>query len=431
MSAFVTAKRLSPSSGSFDYVLMDGEQCVANLGQYPTVEKAYQFWLKESKKEFDWRSAGYLKVNWSLDDDWDSGLQELKFQRYKKDKQHAQGMVTLLERHRNAGFVEAEWQIENRLKKERQAAEAVKSVYKAGGDMKVKLDRPERDEAKKIARRAALFNEINELIGLDGVKHDVKTMVNHIKIQQARKASGLKTTDPSFHMVFSGNPGTGKTTIARLLAAIYREIGVLSKGHLVETDRSGLVAGYLGQTALKVREVVNKALGGVLFIDEAYALTSEDRDDYGAEAIATLLKLMEDNRDNLVVIAAGYPQEMQKFLEANPGLQSRFNKYLTFEDYTAEELAAIFRRFCSEADYDLSDDAEAAALDRFRSACGAKDSRFGNGRLARNCFEHAINNQSNRVVLQGRTDKESLRQLRAEDMPSVESLMPILHRHSI
>lgn len=228
--------------------------------------------------------------------------------------------------------------------------------------------------------------ELDNLVGLRSVKNEVRLMVNYLKVQKARDAAGLATSEQKVHMVFHGNPGTGKTTVARLLSEIYCELGMLTKGHLVETDRSGLVGEYIGQTALKVKSVINQALGGVLFIDEAYALKLDERDFYGSEAIATLLKLMEDHRDELIVIAAGYPREMQSFLDANPGLRSRFNKYLTFEDYTVEELIAIFKQISKERDYDLLPEAEVSLGTLFSSVLESNDRRLGNGRLVRNCL---------------------------------------------
>ena len=221
--------------------------------------------------------------------------------------------MALLKPHRNAPVVEAEWQKTLRERREREAAEAAKSVLKISNNMKP-TDQQSTDPKHRANRLRALLRELNQLIGLNGVKRDVETMVNVLKLRQARKDSGLKTQDLCLNMVFCGNPGKGKTTVARLISAIYRELGVVSKGHLIETDRSGLVGEYLGQTAPKVQEKAMSALGGVLFIDEAYSLTPIGDDSYGAEAIATLVKVMEDYRDKLVVIVAGYPQRNERIL---------------------------------------------------------------------------------------------------------------------
>jgi SpoVK/Ycf46/Vps4 family AAA+-type ATPase len=185
--------------------------------------------------------------------------------------------------------------------------------------------------------------QLDALVGLENVKKDVKNLVNLMKVRKLRQENDLPVPPMSLHMVFMGNPGTGKTTVARLISSLYASIGVLSKGQLIEVDRSGLVAGYVGQTALKTQEVIKSALGGVLFIDEAYSLSSGGENDFGREAIETILKAMEDHRDDLVVIVAGYDEPMQKFLSSNPGLESRFNKYFYFQDYTGEQLMAIFK----------------------------------------------------------------------------------------
>ncbi len=280
--------------------------------------------------------------------------------------------------------------------------------------------------AKKVATEPnsldALLGELNELVGLAGVKSDVAQLANYVKVRQLRKQQGLKTPDISLHMVFYGNPGTGKTTVARLIAKVYEALGVLSKGQLVETDRSGLVAGYVGQTALKVNEVVRKALGGVLFIDEAYALKPEKSgNDYGDEAIETLLKLMEDHRDDLVVIVAGYTGPMERFLEANPGLRSRFNKYLVFEDYSPEQLVQIFRGFCSQSDYILSQDAELKLIEVLNKACTSRDQSFGNARFARNVFERAISNLASRIVTLDHPESTSFQLIDPSDIEVPES----------
>lgn len=251
------------------------------------------------------------------------------------------------------------------------------------------------EPAKELGR---YLDELNALVGLSNIKSDVTQLVNFLKVQQMRQSKGLPSVPITRHLVFSGNPGTGKTSVARLIAQIYQSLGILSKGHMIETDRSGLVGGYLGQTALKVKEVVAQALGGVLFIDEAYALTNDRQDEYGKEAIDTLLKLMEDNRDNLIVVVAGYTDKMDKFLLSNPGLKSRFNKFFTFHDYTPSELVSIFEGFCQKVGFVIQPSAQAKLLRLFHAHHATRDDTFGNGRLARNLFEQALNNQANRIV---------------------------------
>jgi SpoVK/Ycf46/Vps4 family AAA+-type ATPase len=272
------------------------------------------------------------------------------------------------------------------------------------------------NEEEKSLSLDKLFIELNSLVGLNVVKKDVQEMVNFLTIQQLRASKGMNITPTSKHLVFYGNPGTGKTTIARLLSKIYKSLGVISKGHLVETDRAGLVAGYIGQTALKVHEVVNKALGGILFIDEAYSLNGEGQD-FGSEAIDTLLKLMEDNRDDLIVIVAGYTEKMNKFLATNPGLKSRFNKYILFEDYSPEQLLEIFVRLCESASFKLTGEAEQKLLGIFKILCEVKDESFGNARLARNLFEHTVNSQANRIIALTNITDELLSTIEIVDIP--------------
>ena len=272
-----------------------------------------------------------------------------------------------------------------------------------------------------------VLTELTSLIGLERVKSDVTQLINFLKVQQLRQSKGLEIQPVSRHLVFKGNPGTGKTTIARLIAEIYRELGILSKGHLVETDRSGLVAGYVGQTALKVREVVESALGGVLFIDEAYALyTGSMGHDFGQEAIDTLLKLMEDHRDDLVVVAAGYTDNMDSFLSSNPGVRSRFNKYFDFDDYEPVQLVEIFDRFCHKAGYVTTSDTREELLKVFSVLYETRDKTFGNARLARNIFEATLSNQANRIVAIPNITIERLSTITVEDLPGLGELQRIL-----
>ncbi len=243
-----------------------------------------------------------------------------------------------------------------------------------------------------------ILGEIDSLIGLNNVKKEVHDMINLMTVQRVRQDRGLKAPDISRHMVFIGNPGTGKTTIARKIALAYRAMGILYRGHLIETDRSGLVAGYMGQTSQKVHEVVESALDGVLFIDEAYTLVNGREGDYGQEAVDTLLKLMEDNRDRLVVIVAGYPEQMKRFIDSNPGLKSRFSKYVYFDDYTDDEMMQIFLTYCRNQDYYLSADLYPYILNRISGLRYYEGENFGNARSVRNFFEQVISNQANRIV---------------------------------
>ena len=283
---------------------------------------------------------------------------------------------------------------------------------------KPKTDAPAPEEEAVVPENIEdLKAELNELIGLAGIKKEVNNLINMVTVHNMRRQHGLKTVDMSLHMVFSGNPGTGKTMIARLMSRIYCSLGVLSKGHLVEVDRSGLVAGYVGQTATKTSEVIQKALGGVLFIDEAYALSNgKAENDFGQEAIDTLLKAMEDHREDLVVIVAGYDGLMDEFIHSNPGLESRFNRFLHFDDYTVDEMLDILDLQLRKGQYQLDEGARTAVKEYIEIA-NTSSIAFGNARGVRNIFERLLVAQANRIsALETIPDKEALMTITADDV---------------
>ncbi len=263
------------------------------------------------------------------------------------------------------------------------------------------------------------MEDLDALIGLAKIKHDVKELFDFVKVQQLRKEQGMKAVPVSLHLVFSGNPGTGKTTVARILARLYKQIGVLSKGQLVEVDRSGLVAGYVGQTAIKTQEKIQEAMGGVLFIDEAYTLAKEGND-FGQEAIDTILKAMEDHRDDFIVIVAGYTKPMETFINSNPGLKSRFNKFIEFPDYTIEELMGIFDLNCKKYQYTVDEDARNQVKSLVMLKKSEQFENFANARAVRNLFEDIVTNQARRIAVMENPTLEEIGRITLEDLRDLE-----------
>ena len=272
----------------------------------------------------------------------------------------------------------------------------------------------EKEEIPPKEKIEDLLAELDSYVGMDAIKTEVRSLINMVQVYKLRREHDLPTTDMSLHMVFSGNPGTGKTTVARIMSRIYHSLDILSKGQLVEVDRSGLVAGYVGQTAIKTQKVIEKAMGGVLFIDEAYALNGRSENDFGQEAIDTILKAMEDHRDDLVVIVAGYTDLMDRFIHSNPGLESRFNRFLLFDDYTTDEMVEIFRMQCKKGCYQLTE--EARPLIRDYIAEESADDSFGNARGVRNLFEHVLVAQNNRLAAMEKITREDLMTITADDV---------------
>lgn len=296
-----------------------------------------------------------------------------------------------------------------------ESAVPVTSTKATLAGMKGKLNKQELSDTE--VNLESLMQELNDLTGLEAVKKEIKSLINLLKVKKLREERGMKQPAMSLHMVFSGNPGTGKTTVARLLAKIYKCLGVLPKGQLIEVDRSGLVEGYVGQTATKTKDVVESALGGVLFIDEAYTLTAgKDGKDFGQEAVDTLLKMMEDNRDNLIVIVAGYTKLMEDFVNSNPGLRSRFNKYIFFSDYTSGQLYDIFIDMCKKQDYMPNEPGKRFVKEYFAERTKNRDENFANAREVRNYLERAISRQASRIVELDEVSDKQLRTLTKSDL---------------
>lgn len=274
------------------------------------------------------------------------------------------------------------------------------------------VDEPKEESSESLED---LQKQLDSMIGLAGVKEQVHSIINELKIDELKKSRGFKVSNSSKHLVFKGNPGTGKTTIARLLSKIYKELGILEKGQLVEVERSEIVAGYVGQTALKTKEKIDEAMGGILFIDEAYTLAKGDND-FGQEAIDTLLKAMEDHRDDFIVIVAGYDEPMESFLQSNPGLKSRFNEYIHFDDYSEEELFLIFGLFCEQNDFRMDLEAQETLKSYLNELCNHKPDNFANGREMRNLFDKSKKSHSNRLASLNEISDEDLITFKKDDV---------------
>lgn len=307
---------------------------------------------------------------------------------------------------------------EEELSSQEQAHEITKQAKEQFLQVKKRIMEREKEEREAQEKRIQdLLDELNGLVGLDNVKEEIQSLINLIKIRKLRQKMNLPEMDMSYHMVFTGSPGTGKTTVARLVARIYKELGILSEGKVIETDRSGLVAGYVGQTAIKVHDIVEEALGGILFIDEAYSLVNPDvPNDFGGEAVDALVKLMEDHRDNLVVIVAGYTEEMKTFLKSNTGLISRFNKFIEFKDYSKKELVDILDVMTQNAGLEIEASAKKRVLNILYKKKDEEWRDFGNARGIRNVFEKIVMNQANRLVTLENPQKEDLIMLKREDV---------------
>ncbi|MEH7355807.1 AAA family ATPase [Neobacillus drentensis] len=309
---------------------------------------------------------------------------------------------------------------------EQKQEKIIETLYKYLGASKVDGLIQDLKESSNVSLDV-LLNQLDELVGLEDVKQQVRDLIDYNQIQQLRVKNGLKKSNKTLHMAFLGNPGTAKTTVARIVGRMYKAIGLLSKGQFIEASRTDLIAEYQGQTAIKVKRLINRAKGGVLFIDEAYSLTENDHSDsYGRESLTELTKALEDYRNDLVVIVAGYTDLMDQFFESNPGLKSRFNTYISFSDYSLDELVQIFTYICKQNDYIADEQAIKKVRDLLQTKLNEKDDHFSNGRLVRNLFDDITLNQSKRLSkLSGHIAKESLMVITKEDVPQDSGLVSI------
>lgn len=324
---------------------------------------------------------------------------------------------------RTGGAIKASWETKaakynadaDRLEKSGNVPAAGGPAASGGTGPAKSLPADEKEQANKSL--ADLRLELDDLVGMEPVKDEVRKLIDSVNVQQVRQKAGLRCPPFSYHCVFTGNPGTGKTTVARIVAGIYRELGILAKGHLIEADRASLVGEYQGHTAVKTNKLVDSALDGVLFIDEAYSLVNDEKDSFGREAVNTLLKRIEDDRKRLVVIVAGYTEDMAQFIATNPGFKSRFTRFIEFPDYSGEELAEIYARWMKMYDYVSSPETE---KEMHRRLCnmrkGADPKTFGNARDARTAFEKTVEHHAVRISRNGKFDNASLKEIQVEDL---------------
>jgi len=330
----------------------------------------------------------------------------------------------IIDSHDNVSVLELHHLIREALKKSDEnkikAAKALKEallIYLAYLKMEEIAEQCSAEKDDDNRTLSELMTELNGLVGLGTVKQKVADLIAYQKVQKERELLGLRSAKSTLHLAFTGNPGTGKTTVARIVGRVYKQIGLLSKGHFIEVSRTDLIAGYQGQTALKVKEVITKAKGGVLFIDEAYSITENDHSDsYGRECLTELTKALEDYRDDLVVIVAGYTEPMKKFFESNPGLKSRFNTFIEFDDYSETELNDILQTMCRNNCYALSESAESIIKAFFAESIAKKDDNFANGRLVRNLYEDLVMNHARRVAKLENPDRNALMQIVEQDV---------------
>ena len=376
-------------------------------------------WIDTEKEEPEYEEPEYEEPEEENGDFGNATFHEPEETIEERRQRMAEKRKRLLEEQKIKRAEREKQREENRKLREERKRQEAEQAKEAFLEVKERIKERELAEAKKQEERMkALLDELNGLVGLSSVKEEIRSLINLIKIRKLRARANMPELEMSYHMVFTGSPGTGKTTVARLVAKIYKELGILSEGNLIETDRSGLVAGYVGQTAIKVHEIVEQAIGGILFIDEAYSLVNPDvPNDFGMEAVDTLVKLMEDHRDNLVIIVAGYTKEMKRFLKSNSGLISRFNKFIDFPDYSTDELVEIMESMAEGKELRLDDGAKAAVRKLLRKkSITAEWENFGNARGIRNLFEKLVMNQANRLVQLEEPSKEELSLITKEDV---------------